>query len=247
MSHYKYDRLSAQDASFLVFETANAPMHVAGTQIFEAGPLRTADGGIDIERIREATRAVLHLVPRYCQKLAWIPYFDHPVWVDDRDFNLDYHIRHTSLPRPGGKAELKGLVSRVIGQRLDRSRPLWETWVVEGLEGDRFALVTKIHHCMIDGQTGVDLSHILLSPNAESVDLDGDTPPFIPRPAPRPRDWSSTKYCIAQRCRRGRRTHCSPSCGKKAPFNRWRLARRPSPTCSRGSSTLVPTRRSTDR
>ena len=188
MSHYKYDRLSAQDASFLVFETPNAPMHVAGTQIFEAGALRTADGGIDIERIREATRAVLHLVPRYCQKLAWIPYFKHPVWVDDRDFNLDYHIHHTGLPRPGGKAQLRGLVSRVVGQRLDRSRPLWETWGVEGLEGDRFALITKVHHCMIDGQAGVDLSQILLSPNAETVGLDGDTPPFIPRPAPQPRD-----------------------------------------------------------
>jgi WS/DGAT/MGAT family acyltransferase len=188
MSHYKYDRLSAQDASFLVFETPNAPMHVAGMQIFEAGPLRTAEGGIDIERIREATRAVLHLVPRYCQKLAWIPYFDHPVWVDDRDFNLDYHIRHTSLPRPGGKAQLRGLVSRVVGQRLDRARPLWETWVVEGLEGDRFALVTKIHHCMIDGQRGVDLSHILLSTSPDATGFDGDAPPFIPHPAPRPRD-----------------------------------------------------------
>jgi diacylglycerol O-acyltransferase len=188
MSHYKYDRLSAQDASFLVFETPNAPMHVAGTQIFEAGPLRKADGGIDIARIREATRAVLHLVPRYCQKLAWIPYFDHPVWVDDRDFNLDYHIRHTALPRPGGKAQLRRLVSRVIGQRLDRSRPLWETWVVEGLEGDRFALISKVHHCMIDGQSGVDLSNILLSSNAETIGLDEDTPPFIPRPAPRPQE-----------------------------------------------------------
>jgi diacylglycerol O-acyltransferase len=188
MSHYKYDRLSAQDASFLVFETPNAPMHVAGTQIFDAGPLRRADGGIDIERIRDATRAILHLVPRYCQKLAWIPYFNHPVWVDDRDFNLDYHIRHTALPRPGGKAQLRGLVSRVVGQRLDRSRPLWETWVVEGLEGDRFALVTKVHHCMIDGQTGVDLSHILLSPDADAIGADDDTPPFIPRPAPRPRE-----------------------------------------------------------
>lgn len=188
MSHYKYQRLSSQDASFLVFETPNAPMHVAGTQIFEAGPLRTSDGGVDMERIREGMRAVLHLIPRYCQKLAWIPYFDHPVWVDDRDFNLDYHIRHTALPRPGGKAQLRGLISRVIGQRLDRSRPLWETWVVEGLEGDRFALITKMHHCMIDGQAGVDIGQILLSPTPESSVFEGESPAFIPHPAPRPRD-----------------------------------------------------------
>ena len=226
MAHYKYDRLSAQDSSFLVFESENAPMHVAGVQIFDAGPLRTASGGIDIERIREATRAVLHLVPRYCQKLASIPYFDHPVWIDDRDFHLDYHIRHTSLPRPGGEGQLRDLVSRLVAQRLDRSRPLWETWVVEGLEGDRFALLTKIHHCMIDGQTGVDLSNILLSPDQDSRGDEVDVPSYIPRPAPRPRElvWNELwhRATLPLRAARGIRSALAKEGGLNAIATRAR-------------------------
>jgi WS/DGAT/MGAT family acyltransferase len=183
MAHYKYDRLTAQDASFLVFETPNVPMHVAGTLIFEAGPLKTEDGGIDIDAIRTFTQAILHLIPRYRQKLARIPLARHPVWIDDRDFNLDYHIRHTSLPRPGSMAQLKKLSSRIMGHRLDRAKPLWETWVVEGLEGDRFAMISKFHHCMIDGESGVDLSQILLSPDRESR-LPEEAPAYIPRPEP---------------------------------------------------------------
>jgi WS/DGAT/MGAT family acyltransferase len=182
VARYAYDRLTALDNSFLVLEKPNAYMHVASTQIYDAGPLRTSDGGIDFEAIKAAHAAVLHRIPRYRQKLKWIPFQNHPVWVDDDDFDLEYHIRHTSLPRPGSEEQLKRLSARVMQQHLDRQRPLWETWVVEGVEGDRFALVTKVHHCMIDGVSGVDLLATLLSPSPDAR-LEA-APDFIPRAAP---------------------------------------------------------------
>jgi len=182
MPRYNYDRLSVQDNSFLLVESANSHMHVSSTLIYEAGPLRTVDGGIDINRIMRATESYLHRIPRYRQKLHMVPFFDHAVWVDDRHFKLDYHVRHTALPDPGTDEQLQALSSRVMAQPLDRARPLWETWIVEGLEGDRFAVITKIHHCMIDGSSGVDLAQIMMSPTKE-VEL-GEVPQFYPRPAP---------------------------------------------------------------
>ena len=98
---WKYERLSAQDTSFLLIEDENALLHVASVGIFERGPLATPDGGIDFERIERSTEALLPRVPRYRQKLQWIPLENHPVWVDDPTFNLHYHLRHTSLPHPG--------------------------------------------------------------------------------------------------------------------------------------------------
>ena len=158
-------------------------MHVAAVQIFESGPLRQPNGGVDMAAIRRATESVLHLIPRYRQRLAWIPVENHPVWVDDADFNLDYHIRHTSLPRPGDTEQLKHLAARIMSQQLDRKRPLWETWVVEGLDGgDRFAMVSKMHHCMMDGSSGVDLAHILLSPTPQVETT--DPVPYFPRRTP---------------------------------------------------------------
>lgn len=184
MAHYTYERLSGQDNDFLRWETSSLPMHVGGTEIFEAGPLRKRDGGIDFEAIKQLTESVLHRIPRYRQKLLFVPGRDEAVWVDDPHFNLDYHFRHTSLPRPGSEEQLKRLTARVMEHALDRSRPLWETWVVEGLEGDRFALINKVHHCMIDGASGVDLSQILLSPSSEREVR--PVPRFVPRPHPRP-------------------------------------------------------------
>ena len=131
MPRYTYERLSAQDNSFLLMERPTVHMHVAATAIYEAGPLRTADGGIDIGAFKRAVESVLHLIPRYRQKLKWIPYTEQPVWVDDRHFKLDYHIRHTRLPRPGTDEQLKQLGGRITAQQLDRSKPLWEFWVVE--------------------------------------------------------------------------------------------------------------------
>jgi WS/DGAT/MGAT family acyltransferase len=182
MPRYSYTRLSAQDTSFLMFESANQPMHVAAVQILEAGALKTRQGGIDIERYKRAIESVLHRIPRYRQKLGWIPIENRPIWVDDRHFNIDYHIRHSALPRPGGKEELLKLVARLLTRQLDRTRPLWEIQVIEGLDEEHFAVFSKIHHCMIDGASGADISQILMSPSA---DTEINAPvPFIPRPAP---------------------------------------------------------------
>jgi WS/DGAT/MGAT family acyltransferase len=183
MARYNYDRLSAQDHAFLVLERPGLNMHVAATQVFELGALSTPIGGVDFERIRTSIGSVLHRIPRYRQKLAWIPLENRPVWVDDDAFDLSYHVRHTALPRPGSEAQLKRLTGRVIAQPLDRERPLWELWVVEGLAGGRFALISKIHHCMIDGMSGVDLSQILQSPDREATEI-AEAPRFHPRPAP---------------------------------------------------------------
>jgi diacylglycerol O-acyltransferase / wax synthase len=182
MAQYMYEPLSAQDQSFLVMETPSLHMHVASTQIFELGPLATEAGGVDFARIKRFIASVLHRIPRYRQKLHWVPIVHAPVWVDDAEFSLDYHVRHTALPRPGNDAQLRQLSARIMAQPLDRARPLWEIWVVEGLAESRFALVSKIHHCMIDGASGVDISQILQSRTPER--RIGSAPPFVPRPTP---------------------------------------------------------------
>lgn len=187
MARWHYDRLSAADNAFLLWENANSNvrMHVASTGIFDIGPLATESGGIDIDLVRRATESFLPQVPRYRQRLHQIPVFDHAVWVDDPYFDLEYHVRHTALPRPGTLAQLKSLVARVMAQPLDRRRPLWETWIVEGLEGgEQFAMITKIHHCMIDGASGVDLANIQFSPSPEPRELP-EPEVYKPRPAPR--------------------------------------------------------------
>jgi WS/DGAT/MGAT family acyltransferase len=182
MAPYKYERLTALDSSFLAMEDPNGYMHIGSTAIYEAAPLRTPEGGVDFERILRATESVLHLIPRYRQKIRRTPIEGRPVWVDDAGFNLRYHFRHTSLPRPGTVRQLKRLSARIMSQHLDRSKPLWEMWMVEGLEGDRFAVITKVHHCMVDGVAGVDLLSILLRTTPD--DEVHDAPPFAPRRAP---------------------------------------------------------------
>jgi WS/DGAT/MGAT family acyltransferase len=186
MASYKYDLLSAQDNSFLLMETSNLPMHVATTQIFAAGPLAKPGGGIDFASITRFTESVLHRIPRYRQVLSYIPFENRPVWIDDDHFHIDYHIRHSALPRPGSEAQLKRMASRIQATPLDRNRPLWEIWVVEGLEGDRFAIISKIHHCMIDGSSGVDIGQILQSPSPEAVIH--EPAPYLPRAAPTSRE-----------------------------------------------------------
>jgi len=182
MSSYKYERLSAQDNGFLVAETDDTPLHIAAVGIYERGDLATPDGGVDIRRFKRFIEARLHEIPRYRQKLMWAPIENRPVWVDDAQFNIDYHIRHTALPRPGSVDELKKLTARITTRTLDRSRPLWELWIIEGLDGDRFATVSKIHHCMIDGVAGAGLAQVLNSPS-RAVD-DAEPRPYLPREAP---------------------------------------------------------------
>ena len=179
-----YERLSAQDSSFVLFEQRATHMHVAALALVELGPLRTSSGGLDAPRLTRYVESRLGALPRYRQKLAFAPVSGHPVWIDDEHFDLDYHVRHTSLPRPGGEEELKRLVARVVSQPLDRDRPLWELWIVEGLQADRFALLMKVHHCMVDGAAGVSLLTLLLRGDRN----DSIEPPeaWFPRPRPSP-------------------------------------------------------------
>jgi diacylglycerol O-acyltransferase len=178
-----YERLSAMDNAFLIAEKPSVHMHVGAVQIFAAGSLKNPDGGIDTASFMRRVVSLVHLVPRCRQRLEWIPFENHPVWVDDPSFDLDYHIRIASLPRPGTDAQLKALSAQILERQLDRSRPLWEMWLVEGLARDRFAVVSKFHHCMIDGATGADLVAILLSTTREPA---ATTPaaPYQPRPVP---------------------------------------------------------------
>ncbi|HXV05830.1 MAG TPA: wax ester/triacylglycerol synthase family O-acyltransferase [Solirubrobacterales bacterium] len=157
------DRLTAVDASFLTNETSASHMHVGGILIFEGPPPLYVD-------LVEHVRSRLHLVPRFRQRLVTPPLeAGRPLWADDANFNLTYHVRHTGLPEPGGEEQLKRLAGRVFSQRLDRSKPLWEMWLVEGLEDNRFALLTKTHHAMVDGISGVDIGTVLfdLEPNPQ--------------------------------------------------------------------------------
>jgi WS/DGAT/MGAT family acyltransferase len=152
MPRYAYDPLTFLDNSFLIMEGPNSPMHIAGTAMYEGGSLIGPDGAVDIDTIRAYVSSRLHLIPRYRQRLAFLPLQSRPIWVDDTHFNIHYHVRHTALPRPGDERQLKRLAARIMAQHLDRSKPLWEIWIVEGLEGGtRFSMISKIHHCMVDG------------------------------------------------------------------------------------------------
>lgn len=182
MTHY--ERLSFLDNTFLAMEGPSNPMHVGGTLVFAGGALDLPGGGVDIDAIRGFIGAKLQYVPRYRQRLQWIPVERHPVWVDDAHFDPTYHIRHIALPHPGTEDELRMMAGRILSQRLDRAKPMWEVWVVEGLEDGGFALVTKVHHCMIDGIGGVDLMKVLLTPFPTDEVEEPDV--FEPRPAPTP-------------------------------------------------------------
>lgn len=177
-----FERLSALDATFLDVENPTAPMHVGAALLFDAKPLTLSHGGLDIARLTRYTKSAVDSIPRYRQRIEWVPGFSHPVWIDDDRFNMNFHLRHTRLPLPGDERSLKRLVGRLFSQHLDRSRPLWEFWVVEGVDDERFALIVKVHHCMVDGVAGVQLLEALLqiTPNAkEREPLD-----WKPRPAP---------------------------------------------------------------
>jgi WS/DGAT/MGAT family acyltransferase len=172
-------RLTALDSSFLHLEDNGAHMHVAAVMTFEGEPPAYVD-------LVGAIEARLHLVPRYRQRLAFVPLGQgRPRWVDDPHFNARYHIRHTALPAPGSDEELKRLAARIFGQQLDRSKPLWELWLVEGLDDNRFALLSKTHHALVDGVSGVDIVSILfdVAPNPDAP-APVPTTPWLPRPVP---------------------------------------------------------------
>jgi diacylglycerol O-acyltransferase / wax synthase len=172
------DRLTALDASFLHIEDQSAHMHVAACMLFEGEPPA-------YDELIESLERRLHLVPRYRQRLAFVPLAQgRPKWVDDPHLNLRYHVRHTSLPAPGSEAQLKALAGRVFSQRLDRDKPLWEIWLVEGLEGARFALLSKTHHALVDGVSGVDIVTVLFDTSPEPAAPPDPGTRWLPRPLP---------------------------------------------------------------
>jgi WS/DGAT/MGAT family acyltransferase len=155
------DRMSPLDASFLHVEDDVTPMHIASVAIFE-GPAPA------YEDLVAMVTGKLPLVPRYRQRVRFVPLeFGRPVWVDDPHFNIGYHIRHTGLPTPGNDDQLRNLVGRVMAQQLDRSKPLWEMWMVDGLEDGHWAVMSKTHHCMVDGVSGTDLLSVVMDTSPE--------------------------------------------------------------------------------
>ncbi len=175
------DRLTGLDSAFLHLEDhGTAHMHVASVMVFE-GKAPT------YEELVEHILSRLHLVPRYRQRLAFVPLGQgRPVWTDDPHFNPKYHIRHTGLPRPEDETELKQLAGRIFSQRLDRSKPLWELWLVAHMAGERFAVIAKTHHALVDGISGVDITTVLFDAAAEPTGTPRPPVPWVARPLPGP-------------------------------------------------------------
>ncbi len=220
------DRLSSIDASFLNNESSDSHMHVGAVMIFEGPPPLYTD-------FLEHVRSRMHLVPRFRQKLAFPPaQLGRPFWVDDPTFNLAYHVRHSALPAPGSEEQLRNIAGRIFAQALDRSKPLWEFWLVQGLEKNRFALINKTHHALVDGVAGVDIATVLfdLKPVPEQNEPEHR---WVPSPAPsgthagragNPRaDRDAVPAGAAGRCAR-RWIRCRPPARpptRSRPWARW--------------------------
>src|SRR5215208_978689 len=176
MAQRHLDRLSAVDVSFLAQEGPNTHMHIGGICVFEGPPP-------DYDELCRHISSRLHLVPRYRHKIAE-PRLEagRPLWIDDPSFNIGYHLRHTALPAPGGDEELMALTARIFSQRLDRAKPLWELWLVEQVDGDRFALISKVHHSLIDGVAGADLMTVLFDLDADTRAVEPEA--WVPHPEP---------------------------------------------------------------
>ena len=178
---------------FVGIETSDLHMHVGAVLVFDSGPLGTAKGGVDFERIAQYLEQALAGFPTYRQRLQKTPGLHHPVWVDDKHFHLSYHMRHTALPAPGGERLLKRLAGRIFSQALDRRRPLWELWVVEGLGEGRFALIAKVHHAMVDGMGGMAVLTSLLR-GAPDENFETTNEPWKPAPQPGPYELFVAEY-----------------------------------------------------
>jgi len=174
----KPERLTGLDTSFLHLERSGAHMHVASTSVFKGEAPTHAE-------FRDHIASRLHLVPRFRQKLRFVPFTQgRPVWIDDPHLNLDYHVRQTALPAPGSDEQLRNLAARIFSQQLDRSKPLWELWLVEGLTGDRFAIIGKSHHALVDGVSGVDITTVLFDLDSEPAGGSDKAPPWLASPEP---------------------------------------------------------------
>jgi diacylglycerol O-acyltransferase / wax synthase len=174
------NQMSAQDAMFLHVENDVTPMHIGGVSIFEGPPPAFAD-------LTAMVAGKLDHTPRYRQKVRFVPLgVSEPVWVDDRYFDLSYHLRHTAVPAPGSESQLRAMAARVFSQHLDRARPLWEIWMVEGLSEGRWALLSKVHHCMVDGVAATDLMSVMFDDAAGAAGRAGIVSPEAEHWAPGP-------------------------------------------------------------
>jgi diacylglycerol O-acyltransferase / wax synthase len=174
----KPDRLTALDAGFLHLERSGAHMHVAAIFVFDGEPPA-------YDELVEAIEARMHLVPRYRQKLAHVPLGQgRPVWVDDPHFNARYHLRHSALPAPGSDEQLKNLAGRLFASPLDRTKPLWELNLVEGLDGGRFAIISKTHHALVDGVSGVDITSVIFDTSPDPSPVGAEARAWLARPEP---------------------------------------------------------------
>jgi WS/DGAT/MGAT family acyltransferase len=190
------DRLSPLDVSFLYFEDQDTPMHVGSVAVFQE-----SDDGFDYDRFVALIRDRIAFVPRYRQRVRPIPgRLANPVWVDDDEFDLEYHVRRSALPKPGTDEQLHELVARIMSRPLDRARPLWEMYLVEGLSDHRFAVLSKTHHAMIDGTSAVDIGQLIL----DETPHPSDTLPDTWRPAPEPGWPELVAGALAETVRRPR-------------------------------------------
>jgi WS/DGAT/MGAT family acyltransferase len=190
-------RLTGLDAGFLYMETPSSAMHVAGLAVFDPS---TAPGGWTVEKYKELVRSRLHLAPPFRRRLVEVPFqLHHPLWIEDPDFDLDWHIRHIAVPAPGGPNELAELASHLVSLQLERTRPLWEIWLIEGLENGNIATLTKIHHSAIDGASGAELTVSLFDLTPEIAEVEPPEKPWLPDRIPT--DGEMVSYAAASLAR----------------------------------------------
>ena len=195
------DRLTALDASFLYMEGPTTPMHVGSVMVFQP-----RNGGFDYDRLVSLISGRISFVPRYRQCVREVPgRLANPVWVDDEDFDVSYHVRRSALPRPGSDDQLQEFVARIQSRRLDRRRPLWEVYLIEGLAGGRFAIVTKTHQALVDGINVLDIAHVLVDDSSDNVDTGSDVDEPITqtwRPSREPSDVELIASAVVEAVRR---------------------------------------------
>ena len=169
-------RLTGLDAGFLSMETPTAPMHVAGLAIFDPS---TVGGRFDVDHLREVYEPRLHMAPPFRRRLREVPFgLHHPLWIEDPDFDIGWHLRHVAVPAPGGPRELAELAARLNEIPLDRSRPLWEMWLIDGVAGGHVAVLSKVHHAAIDGASGNEITVATLDVSPEGDEVPPEEPPW---------------------------------------------------------------------
>src|SRR5438477_7171724 len=192
------ERLSGLDASFLYLESPNNHMHVAATMTFDPS---TVEGGYSFDQVRELIQSRLHLIPQFRQRLATVPFnLHHPVWVEDPDFDIDYHLRRIAAPAPGSYHELADIAGDIAGRQLDRSRPLWEMYIVEGLEHGHIGVIAKMHHSTIDGVSGANMMVYLFG--LEAIPTEDKSQPEDWEPDHIPSDAVLVVYAVRSRLKR---------------------------------------------